>query len=111
MFRLMPCLWTSHGNMAAYVSTNKTELRGYSEIEEGLYFEKNTSTWMKISVLRRLFKLYNVDPMDLVFYLRDENESADDTEINEKQLIRKNIGHLLCNRSTLLMAIMGPSVM
>jgi hypothetical protein len=76
-------------DLAAYVSTNKAELRGYSEIEEGLYFEKNTSTWMKISVLRRLFKLYNVDPMDLVFYLRDESESADDTEINEKQLIRK----------------------
>lgn len=76
-------------DLAAYVSTNKAELRGYSEIEEGLYFEKNTSTWMKISVLRRLFKLYNVDPLDLVFYLRDENESSDDSEINEKQLIRK----------------------
>ena len=44
---------------------------------------------MKISVLRRLFKLYNVDPLDLVFYLRDENEPSDDSEINEKQLIRK----------------------
>ena len=76
-------------DLAAYVSTNKTELRGYSEIEEGLYFEKNTSTWMKISVLRRLFKLYNIDPIDLVFYLRDESESTDDTEINEKQLTRK----------------------
>lgn len=76
-------------DLAVYVSTNKAKLRGYSEVEDGLYFEKNTSTWLKISILRRLFKLYNVDPTDLVFYLRDENETSDDPDMNEKQSIRK----------------------
>ena len=63
---------------STYVIYDKSTLRGYSEIEEGLFIERNTSTWMKVSLLRRFFKLYNVDPTDLVFYLRDANGSAND---------------------------------
>ena len=33
--------------------------------------ERNTSTALKMSILRRLFALYDADPMDLVFYLKD----------------------------------------
>ena len=60
-------------DLAVYVSFNKTDLRGSSEIEEGLFIERNTSTWQKVNLLRRFFKLYNADPSDLVFYLRDVN--------------------------------------
>lgn len=76
-------------DLAVYVSTNKAELRGSSEVEEGLYIEKNTSTWMKVSILRRLFKLYNVDPTELVFYLRDETDVTDPVDVNERQALRK----------------------
>lgn len=76
-------------DLAVYVSTNKADLRGSSEVEEGLYIEKNTSTWLKVSILRRLFKLYNVDPTELVFYLRDETEGGETTEISDKQVLRK----------------------
>lgn len=76
-------------DLAVYVSTNKAELRGSSEVEEGLYIEKNTSTWMKVSILRRLFKLYNVDPTELVFYLRDETDETDPVVVSEKQALRK----------------------
>ena len=76
-------------DLAVYVSTNKAELRGSSEVEEGLYIEKNTSTWMKVSILRRLFKLYNVDPTELVFYLRDETDETDPVDVSEKQALRK----------------------
>lgn len=76
-------------DLAVYVSTNKAELRGSSEVEEGLYIEKNTSTWMKVSILRRLFKLYNVDPTELVFYLRDETDETDPVDVSEKQAQRK----------------------
>lgn len=76
-------------DLAVYVSTNKAELRGSSEVEEGLYIEKNTSTWMKVSILRRLFKLYNVDPTELVFYLRDETDEADPMDVSERQALRK----------------------
>lgn len=63
--------------LSQYFNDNKRFLRGYTEIEDGLYAEKNTSTETKISVLRKLFKLYNADESDLVFYLRDENENED----------------------------------
>ena len=76
-------------DLAVYVSTNKAELRGSSEVGEGLYIEKNTSTWMKVSILRRLFKLYNVDPTELVFYLRDETDETDPVDVSEKQVLRK----------------------
>ena len=67
----------------AYSSSESTDLWNYFSIDEGelrialkiddqIYAEKNTSTALKISVLRRLFALYKEDPMDLVFYLRDQ---------------------------------------
>lgn len=68
-------------DLAVYVSNNPKNLRGASEIENGLYVEKNTSTSMKISMLRKLFKLFDADPADLVFYLRDENDTSDDEDI------------------------------
>lgn len=64
-------------DLSQYVSSKKTDLRGAIEIEDGIYSEKHTSTWMKLSLLRRFFKLYNADPSDLVFFLRDDTESAD----------------------------------
>lgn len=76
-------------DLAVYVSSNKAQLRGSCEVEDGLYIEKNTSTWMKISILRRLFKLYNVDPTELVFYLRDETDEADPADVSEKQALRR----------------------
>ena len=65
-------------DISVHVSSDKSELRGYIEIENGLYIERNTSTWLKISLLKRFFKLYNTDPSDLVLYLKDENN--DDEE-------------------------------
>ena len=67
-----------NAELAIYVSFEKNDLRGYSEIEEGLFIERNTSTWMKVSLLRRFFKLYGADPADLVFYLRDANGESND---------------------------------
>ena len=50
-------------------SSSQSRLRSALKVDEGLYVEKNTSTAYKITILRRLFTLYNVNPMDLVFYL------------------------------------------
>lgn len=61
-------------DLTTYISNDKTTLRAYFEIEEGMYAERNTSTEFKLSLLRRFFKLYHVEPAELVFYLRDENE-------------------------------------
>lgn len=58
-------------DLAVYVSSNESELRRALKIDENVYIETNTSTSMKMSILRRLFLLYEADPMDLVFYLKD----------------------------------------
>ena len=62
---------SSSTDLAHYVSTSEKSLRSAMKIDDGIYFEKNTSTTLKISILRRLVALYKVDPMDLVFFLRD----------------------------------------
>lgn len=54
-----------------YFKDNADSLNTPLKIDDNIYAEKNTSTMTKISILRHLFKLYNADPQDLVFYLRD----------------------------------------
>lgn len=58
-------------DFAGYVSGTESGLRSALKIDDAIYLEKNTSTAMKLSILRRLFALYDVDPMELVFYLKD----------------------------------------
>ena len=60
-----------------YISNTDEGLRNALKIDENVYIEKNTSTAMKISILRRLFVLYKADPMDLVFYLKDVETEKD----------------------------------
>ena len=70
------------GDLLSYViSDDSKSLRGVCEIDDGLYCERNSSTTMKISILRRLFKLFGEEPSELVFYLRDEDESSAEEDI------------------------------
>jgi hypothetical protein len=70
------------GDLLSYViSDNPKSLRGVCEIDDGVYCERNNSTTMKISILRRLFKMFGIDPAELVFYLRDEDESSAEEEV------------------------------
>ena len=64
-------------DLSVYVSHRKEDLRSVVEIDPGIYMERNTSTWTKLSILKRLFVLYHLDPEDLVFYLRDEEEQEE----------------------------------
>lgn len=77
-----------NNDLAIYVSNNESDLRSALKIDENLYIEKNTSTILKISILRRIFALYKADPMDLVFYLKDKksrkDSDADRFEIRKK---------------------------
>lgn len=76
---------------AVYVSYKKEALRGYMEIDHGIYVERNTSTWTKISLLKRLFTMYHLDPSNLIFYLRDEDSSddEDDSSIGRHEIRKK----------------------
>lgn len=62
---------SSSTDLVSYISTDPGKLRSAIKVDEDIYFEKGSSTALKLSILRRLFALYDLDPMDLVFYLRD----------------------------------------
>ena len=76
-------------DLSVYFSDNKNTLRSALQIDENIYTEKNTSNDMKLSILRRLVKLYDVDPDDFVFYLRDENEENEDEPGSRFELRRR----------------------
>ena len=63
---------TGNSDLANYVSYSESNLRNALKIDENIFIERNTSTVLKLSILRRLFALYGADPMDLVFYLKDD---------------------------------------
>ena len=65
-------------NIALHFSTKPDTFNKSVEIGDNIYMWTNTSTQSKLSVLSRLFKLYDEDPAGLVFYLRDESESNTD---------------------------------
>ena len=62
---------SSSTDLANYVSSTEEGLRSALKIDDHIFMERNTSTALKMSILRRLFALYDADPMDLVFYLKD----------------------------------------
>ena len=62
---------SSSTDLANYVSSTEEGLRSALKIDDHIFVERNTSTALKMSILRRLFALYDADPMDLVFYLKD----------------------------------------
>lgn len=69
--------------------TNQDAFTKSLEIGDGIYVWTNTSTQSKLSVLSRLFKLYDEDPADLVFYLRNENEANEDEPGSRYELRRE----------------------
>lgn len=58
-------------NLSNYVRNTVDGLRSALKVDDHIFMERNTSTVLKTSILRRLFALYEADPMDLVFYLKD----------------------------------------
>ena len=70
--------------LAVYFSDNPEKLRTALNIDENVYVEKNTSTALKMTILRRIFVLYDTDPMDLVFYFKEREVSkSSDKELSD----------------------------
>ena len=76
-------------NLALHFSMKESDFNKSAEIGDGIYVYTYTSTQSKLSVLNRVFKLYDADPADLVFYLRDENESVEEEAGTRYELRRK----------------------
>lgn len=68
---------SSDESTAYHFSMDPNGLLKSVEVGDGIYVLTNTSTQSKLSVLSRVFKLYDADPSDLVFYLRDGNEALE----------------------------------
>lgn len=81
--------YTQDGTFSRYFSADKTKLRSSLEIDDGIYAEKNTSTTVKMYILRNLFEMYAEDPEDLVMYLRDEGAQEDTQESQMYELRRE----------------------
>lgn len=67
-------------DLSQHVSNDEKALVKSAEIDTNIYVLTNTSTQYKISLLRKFFAIYNVDPVDLVFYLKEDN-ATDEEEI------------------------------
>ena len=86
---IMKLAVSKEDNVALYFSMNEADFTKSVEIGDGIFVWTHTSTQSKISVLNRVFKLYDADPTDLVFYLRDENEGEEDEVGSRYELRRK----------------------
>lgn len=62
---------------------------GGVEISGNLYVKTSTNTQAKLTLLKRVFKLCDTDPSDLVFYLRDDTEAAADEPGHRHEVRRK----------------------
>lgn len=80
---------SSEDNIVLHFSMNPTQFTKNVEIGDGIFVWTNTNTQSKLSVLKRIFKLYGADPSDLVFYLRDENGNAEDEAGTRNELRRR----------------------
>lgn len=69
---------SNEDSVAIYFGMGADTFAKGMEIGDDIYVFTHTSTQSKLSVLNRLFKLYDENPADLVFFLRDENESSID---------------------------------
>ena len=67
-------------DLSVYVSSNPANLRSSLEIDQNIYFERNTSTNTKVSLLRKLFNAYGQDHGNLIFYLKRQDSTKNEDE-------------------------------
>lgn len=75
--------------LAIHVASNPEEFNNKVQIAPNVYVWTGTSTQHKLNTLRRFFALFGVDPADLVFYLKDQDETKSTEDSPERYEIRK----------------------
>jgi hypothetical protein len=76
-------------NIAQYFNMTQGVFHSSVEIGDGIFVSTHSNTQSKLSILNRLFKLYDEETTDLVFYLRDENELNTDESGSRYEVRRK----------------------
>ena len=80
---------SSDDNIALHFSLNSGDFINSVEIGDGIFVLTNTSTQSKLSILNKIFKIYGVEPTDIVFYLREDNDSLEDEAGTRFELRRR----------------------
>lgn len=65
--------------MKAYISRNAEQFIQSYPLDDMLYLQTHASTLLKVTVLRRLFKLFDTEPSDLVFYFKQGEMTENST--------------------------------
>jgi hypothetical protein len=68
-------------DLALHFDVAETCFSYCKEIDHNVFVWTATDTQYKISVLRKVFPLFEVDPTELVFYLRDEEAPFSDSDV------------------------------
>lgn len=79
----------SDNELNVFVSDNPADLRKAVQIVDEIYLERNTSTSTKLSMLRKFFKAYGLNAEDLVFYLKDADDTAPADEAGSRHELRR----------------------
>lgn len=80
---------STDGDTGMHFSLNSADFRKCEEVGDGIYVLTNTNTQSKISVLCKIFKLYDVDPSDLIFILRNISDEMEEEAGTRYELRRK----------------------
>ena len=67
--------------LCQYFSVDGKGLREATELDVGVYYERNSNTEIKVTILRELFRRFNVGLDDLVLILRDGSDDNKSTEV------------------------------
>ena len=62
--------------LSQYFTTDGSGLREAEELDAGVFYERNTNTEIKVTILRELFRQFGVGLDDLVLILRDGSEAS-----------------------------------
>lgn len=79
----------SSADLASHVSNNPDEFGSKAQIAPNVYVWTGTGTQHKLNTLRRFFNLFGADPSDLVFYLKDQDDTKSAEDAPERYEIRK----------------------
>ena len=79
----------SNAELSGHVTHNPEEFGSKVQIAPNIYVWTGTATQYKVNTLKRFFTRFGADPTDLVFYLKDQNETKTTEDSPERYEIRK----------------------
>lgn len=75
--------------LSAHFNKTQVNIANSEQIDDNLYVWKGTSTNYKMSLLRKLFKMFNINFSELVFYLKDDSSYDEEIAGTRYEIRRK----------------------